>query len=623
MFKKLQIKKKLILSFLILTVIANISGILGVFVCKDMNHRYSETLIKHGFAQGDIGLLGMNVVEVTDALKSAAGYQYPEEIQTEMNTYNEIRHDGDTYLDKIAPTISSEKGRTAFSALENAYDAYLKEADSIMSSISPNMSNEQRMAVQEKLKTNSQFSNLYKEFYAACENLMQEKSALATATDQSLSKSMSISVGIALVLIVLSFSLSMGFGISIARSISAPINACVARLLAFKKGDISSPAPQVNTEDEMYALANTLDQIVDHLNRVFKDIIYVFKEMSQGNYDIYSNVRELYIGDLTPILEAMQTLKANMVSTLQQIRQSSDQVAGGSEQVATASLALSQGATEQASSIQELAATIDEISKRVNENAQHSNTASEVAGEAGTNLQNCNHQMQELTVAMDEISTCSSEIGKIIKTIEDIAFQTNILALNAAVEAARAGTAGKGFAVVADEVRNLASKSAEASKNTATLIANAIRAVENGSAIVNTTASSMDIAVQGAEKAVNLLEQINAASHEQAESVSQVSIGIDQISAIVQTNSATAEEVAASSKELSTQADLMKNLVKKFKLSSAAQSGGTEGVGAASGNYGYAPAASDAFSNASYDPRDMMEDDSMDGGYGLGYNDKY
>lgn len=626
MFKKLRIKKKLILSFIVVALVASISGIFSILVCTDMNKKYSDAMINLGFSQGDIGLLGMNVIELNDAVKGAAGYQDPAEIQAELNVYQEHRRVGDSYLEKLTTTITTDDGRAALSALQNAYDAYLSEADSLVSRINPNMTNEERLILQSELSGDSDLKKLYMDFYNACQNFMTQKSTLGINQDATLSRSITISVVVVVVLLIASLLLSIILGIAIATGISKPINACVNRLRAFKKGDISSPAPHVNTKDEMFDLTDTFDQIVTHLSNVFQDEIYVFNEMAHGNYDVSSKARELYIGDLAPILEAMLGLKSNMTSTLQQIRQNAEQVASGSEQIATASQALSQGATEQASSVQELAATVDEISKRVNENAHNANNAADVAKEAGINLESCNQQMQALIAAMDEISTCSSEIGKIIKTIEDIAFQTNILALNAAVEAARAGTAGKGFAVVADEVRNLASKSAEASKNTATLIANAIRAVENGSAIVNTTADSMSITVTGAEKAVTLLEQINAASAEQADSISQVSVGIDQISAVVQTNSATAEEVAASSEELSTQSDLMKSLVEKFKLSNTGNSADTTSTANIPSSYNTSrmPAPSVTPSSFSYDDEDDMDDnDSYGSNYNFGYNDKY
>lgn len=320
------------------------------------------------------------------------------------------------------------------------------------------------------------------------------------------------------------------------------------------------------SKDEIGSLAQSFRQTCDSLNTVITDLRYLMDEMADGNFNIHTTSEESYVGDFNPILQSIRKMNRNLSSTLTQINESADQVASGSDQVSSGAQGLSQGATEQASSVEELAATINEISNMVSESAEHARQASGQVSRAGDEISVSNQSMNEMMEAMAEITQKSNEIGKIIKTIEDIAFQTNILALNAAVEAARAGEAGKGFAVVADEVRNLASKSAEAANNTTHLIEGAIHAVESGTKIAKHTAETLAATVESAASAVTTVEKISEAAEHQAESIQQVTQGVDQISSVVQTNSATAEQSAAASEELSGQAQILKELVSKFKL---------------------------------------------------------
>ena len=224
-----------------------------------------------------------------------------------------------------------------------------------------------------------------------------------------------------------------------------------------------------------------------------------------------------------------------------------DQVSAGSDEVSNGAQVLAQGSTEQASAIEELSASIDTVAGQVKQNADHAVDANSQMAVVGDEMEKSNSEMKKMLDAMSDINESSTKIAKIIKAIEDIAFQTNILALNAAVEAARAGAAGKGFAVVADEVRNLAGKSAEAATNTNVLITSSVEAVQNGMKIADATAQTLVEAVNGSKEVMGLIEQISAASKEQALSIEQITQGVEQISGVVQTNSATAEESAAAS----------------------------------------------------------------------------
>ena len=350
----------------------------------------------------------------------------------------------------------------------------------------------------------------------------------------------------------------------IAKKMADPIKAASKRLIGLSHGNLSDKVEESKAKDEIGDLTRALAETVQTLRSYINNISASLAELDKGNLKFDIDID--YVGDFAPIKESFQKTIYKLDNTFRNLNMSAKEVANGSEQMASGAMALAQGATEQASSVEELASTINEINSHVAKNAENAKQTSSQAQITVKELEAGKNHMTQMITAMNQINDSSSEISKIIKTIEDIAFQTNILALNATVEATRAGSAGKGFAVVADEVRNLANKSAEASKNTASLIESTIHSLQEGTDIANQTAESLDRIVLYSEESAKLLLEISKASQEQAAAISQVTQGIDQISSVVHTNSATSEESAATSEELSSQAQLLMNMVNQFKI---------------------------------------------------------
>lgn len=349
--------------------------------------------------------------------------------------------------------------------------------------------------------------------------------------------------------------------------IGDPIKACTDRLSKLAHGDLTSPVPEVTSEDEIGELAKGTRELIDDFNKIIGDMDHNLTSMANGNFNLKANdADKIYMGDFHKLRDSVEVITTRLSHTLRQINVSADQVSGGADQVSAGAQALSQGATEQASSIEELSATIMSISEMINRNAKDAEDASLMTVEAGGKMMEANQKMESLVTAMKEISNSSAEIKNITQTIEDIAFQTNILALNAAVEAARAGDAGKGFAVVADEVRNLAAKSAEAAQTTTNRIEGTVQAINHGSELVGNVSDMMNQVSSAAQQVAVINDKISRASREAADSITQVTVGVEQISSVVQTNSATAEESAAASEELSGQAQMLDTLVSEFKL---------------------------------------------------------
>lgn len=365
--------------------------------------------------------------------------------------------------------------------------------------------------------------------------------------------------GLALVSIIFTIFLVL----SIVKGLTRPILEIENAIKAMAKGDMSTKVTYTS-RDELGDLAENLRFVLTTLSSYIGHICERMDSLATGDLTVEMDMD--YLGEFESIKQSGNKIINSLNDTLGQLHQASEQVANGSEQVSSGAQALSQGATEQASSVEELAATLGDLSNQVNDTASNSRDVNQLISDTAKEINNSKQKMESMVNAMTNINECSSEIEKIIKTIEDIAFQTNILALNAAVEAARAGEAGKGFAVVADEVRSLASKSQEAAKNTTVLINNSLNAVSEGSQIATDTQSSLLKVVESADKIAVNMAKITESADLQAEGISQVTQGIDQISSVIQTNSATAEESAAASEELFSQSSLLKSLVGRFRL---------------------------------------------------------
>ncbi|MFA9463762.1 MAG: methyl-accepting chemotaxis protein [Velocimicrobium sp.] len=368
-----------------------------------------------------------------------------------------------------------------------------------------------------------------------------------------------------IVVLVIVFTIAgVYLGIIAGKRISRPIKLCVERLRLLSKGDLESETPIVLENDETRILTDSLRETIAYLNKMIADIGIQLNEIADGKLIMDANTQ--YQGDFVKISDSVKAIAVSLNQTMKEIDRNAKKVSAGAEELARASQSLAEGATDQASSVDGLTKTISDISEKITGNAQNAQEAKNIVIVLNEDIKNSSTYMKKMSESMEQIKISSKEISNIMETIEDIASQTNLLSLNAAIEAARAGEAGRGFAVVAEEVRKLAEQSAEAAKTTAILIKNSMDAVEEGTNLATITAGSLDIVVEHSEKIDRAVSQIAVASAEQADAAKGVTEGVNQISIVIETNSATAQESAASSEELSAESEELKELLEHFRF---------------------------------------------------------
>lgn len=457
-------------------------------------------------------------------------------------------------LDRVNPV----RDGTVVDYIEKARD-WEKAANNILKALDENRPEDAKVMIDQECGPRL---NAMAEAGTAVDNTLSKMVAAVRKEQAAQNKQTLVFTIIAMIMIVGILAI---FIRSLVNMINSPIQEVRKALNGFAEGNMDVPI-EYEGKNELGEMCDALRSSQVTLKEVIKDQCYCLQEMANNNFAVKSYIPEKYVGEFSTIIGSMRGIRDSLTNAFQQIQVSASQVEAGADQVSMGAQSQSQGATEQASSVEELSASLQEVSNQVLENSENAKKANSLATESGEVAKNTLTDMQNMISAMHEISNTSEDIRKVIKVIDDIAFQTNILALNAAVEAARAGVAGKGFAVVADEVRNLAGKSAEAAKNTTALIESSITAVERGQNIANKTNDAFEELAVKVEQVVTTVNEISHASAEQAEGIQQITLGVEQISATIQTSSATSEESAAASEELSGQAAMLRDLVSKFKI---------------------------------------------------------
>ncbi|HBA47784.1 MAG TPA: methyl-accepting chemotaxis protein [Lachnospiraceae bacterium] len=554
--KNLKIGKKLLITFMLIILLFIATVAIAITALNENSKKYSD-FYNVGY---QITNKVMSMRRGLQIIVKDLSFYTMEDDQSKRENYMSDMNKELSLLQENGQWLFSNF--TSDSALLDAFSTNITQAvemqNTVIETANTDMASAQRMLLDE-------YQPLVEE---AVNNLIQISNLAEQDADQDYNETVSmqdmlvaVQLGMAAGALVITLLLST----YLTRSITGPVHELEKAADKIVGGDFDIKVTY-ESKDEMGSLTKAFKNMTLILGDVISDASRLLSEMANGNFDVRTKAEDRYVGELQGLLLSIRKLNRDLSMTLGQINQSADQVSSGSGQVSNGAQALAQGATEQAASVEELAATITNISHQVKTTADNAMEARHQANTAGDEVDECNTQMKDMMAAMEEITRTSNEIGKIIKTIEDIAFQTNILALNAAVEAARAGEAGKGFAVVAEEVRSLASKSSVASKNTAELIESSIEAVARGTKIANSTAESLMRVVDQVRSASGKVDDIANAAEEQSGAIEQVTLGVDQISSVVQTNSATAEESAAASQELSEQASMLKSLVAKFSL---------------------------------------------------------
>ena len=509
-----SIKKKLIISFLLITILSNISGVMGIVFLYKTNKEYKNALINYGYAQGDIGELESEVEYSNGLVKDILTISDADEFKEYTEKLN-------TSFIKIEEKLSVIKDRCISTEEQESYTSavyYLEKYKNIIKNVTKEITLGNNMNMLDTLRNdgNEDITAMFR----AIDNLKETNLSKGNEVKEGLERLERFAVYMMVLCILIVVSIAVIIIKHFTKIISKPIIEIsrISQEVANGNLDVSV---EIDTKDEIGDMSRSLNSILDYLNEVFY-----------------------------------------------QIKEASCQVASGSEELAASAQELAEGATEQAISISDISANVKNINKQVKNNSSDAELVNNISINLVDNIQNSNMKMNEMLEAMMEIENCSKNISNIINTIEGIASQTNLLALNAAIEAARAGEAGQGFTVVAAEVRDLATQSSNAVKQTSELIEQTISAIQKGKATANETAENLNIVVSEVKQTSELVGNISAASEEQSEELDNANEGIIKITDVVQANSATAEECAAASEELSAQAESLNRIIDRFILKS-------------------------------------------------------
>ncbi len=563
MIKKEKIEKRLVRSFFTVSSITAIAAVVGLIAIVVICLRYSYALHNFGFAQGDIGTSMFQFADLRSSLRGAIGYDEQSAIDAVTQQHTEMRAAFEQSFQQIEKTIVSEDGRKTYDAIEAELDDYWKLDSEILAL---GATTDRELCKQAQDLAMSELSVKYNSIYEKLEELLDVKVKEGNKLSGYLMAACWILVGIIIITIAVAMMASMKIGKKISKKISDPLGELGIRLETFAAGDLTSPFPEINTGDEVEEMGKNAVHMADNLSAIIHDMDTILGKMSGGDYTAKSEVPDRYTNDFQKMYQSMRTLKSQMTKTLTSIGEASEQVQAGSGNLADASQNLAEGATEQAGAVQELHATISDITATMGKSVESADESYMKAQKYANEADSSREEMAEMMAAMKRINDTSTRIGNIISEIEAIAAQTNLLSLNASIEAARAGEAGRGFSVVADEIRDLADQSAKAAVDTRELIENSIKEVTEGNRVAERVADSIKSVVDGINQIADFTQNLKVMVNDQAEAMRQAEIGVNQISEVVQSNAATAEEASATSQELSAQAITLDGLVSQFKL---------------------------------------------------------
>ncbi|MBO5030568.1 MAG: MCP four helix bundle domain-containing protein [Lachnospiraceae bacterium] len=563
MFENLNISARLRKSYLVVTALTGVAALIGMAAMIIMSTQYSKALVQYGFSQGDIGKAMVVFADTRSATRATIGYKDAEAVENANMIHDQKKSSFEGYYAEMADSLVTEEEQQLYQNVEDMLDQYWAlDAEIIKKGTSQD--SEQSMVAQRR--ATQELDPLYDEIYAQLSRLL----IIKVDEGDSLSNLLKIMSAVCAVVIVAVIAFTAFFAIRlgrrIAREIVEPMNALNERFRTFARGDLSSPFPSVNTQDEVSEMIKEASDMAQNLNLIINDAGELLSDMAGGNYAVKSNAGDKYTGDFEKLRNAMRMMRDQMTSTLRSIGEASAQVSAGAENLAEASQSLAEGATEQAGAVEELQATITTITANIHTLAGSAEGAYNQAKGYADEADNSRMEMRAMVDAMNRINETSQKIRNIISEIEDIASQTNLLSLNASIEAARAGEAGRGFSVVADQIRQLAEQSTKAAVDTRDLIEGSLQEIAHGNIAAESAAASIEKVVEGIKQLSEVCGGANTFAKEQANAMSQAEQGVSQISEVVQSNSATAQESSATSEELSAQAITLNELIGQFVL---------------------------------------------------------